>query len=142
MEISLQDYWMGRDKLCPKDLTTDICANAELTVKRVNLLLARAQAAGVVLPKHPGNKSHVSSGWRPPAINAATKNAAVRSNHVLGKACDIYDPDGKLDAWLFTAGGHKALTDIGLWAEHPLSTPDWSHVQTVPPKSGNLFFYP
>jgi hypothetical protein len=34
------------------------------------------------------------------------------------------------------------LAEIGLWLEHPISTPRWCHVQTVPPKSGKRVFTP
>jgi len=34
------------------------------------------------------------------------------------------------------------LEAIGLWLEHPESTPRWCHVQIVPPASGKRVFRP
>jgi len=142
MKVTLQDYWMGRDKLYPLDLSTEVRKNAELTVDLVNKLLARAAEAGVKLPMSPNTKSHFSSGWRPPSINATTKNAALRSLHITAQAADIYDPIGALDKWLMSTDGQKILTEIGLWMEHPSATPTWAHVQTKPPRSGKRVFMP
>ena len=136
--ITLTQYWMGRDRTYAAQLSAAIRAEAEETVHRANLLLARfAQAV-------PGNSAArgVSSGWRPPEVNAATPGAAKKSNHMLGRAVDLTDADGALDVWLMTPPGQTALADIGLWLEHPSSTPRWCHVQTVPPGSGRRVFYP
>lgn len=142
MKVTLHDYWMGRDKLYPLELSTEVLKNAELTVDLVNKLLTRAAQAGVSLPMGPNTKSHFSSGWRPHSVNATTKRAAVRSLHITGQAADIYDPIGALDKWLMTADGQKALTELGLWMEHPSATSSWSHVQTKPPRSGRRVFHP
>ena len=83
-----------------------------------------------------------NSGWRPPAVNAATPGAALRSKHMLCQAIDVHDPEGLIDNWLMTPQGQDALTKIGLWLEHPSATKGWSHWQTVPPGSGNRVFYP
>lgn len=137
-EITLALYWMGRDKKYASELTPEIVANATEMCKRANALLALFYMA------NPGEKTDrgVNSGWRPPAVNAAIKNAAKKSNHMLAKAIDIADADGKLDAWLMTDAGQKALEDIGLWMEHPSATRGWCHVQTVPPRSGRRVFHP
>lgn len=142
MQVTLQDYWMGRDKLYPLDLSTEIRKNAELTVDLINKLLAKAAQAGVKLPLHPQNKSHFSSGWRPPKVNGATPKAATRSHHIVARAGDIYDPNGALDKWLMTEAGQHTLQELGLWMEHPSATPTWAHVQTMPPRSGKRVFYP
>jgi hypothetical protein len=136
--ITLTQYWMGRDRTYAAQLTAAIRVDAEETVHRANLLLARFAQS------NPDNRSArgVSSGWRPPEVNAATAGAAKKSNHMLGRAVDLADADGALDAWLMTPPGQTALADIGLWLEHPSSTPRWCHVQTVPPGSGRRVFYP
>jgi len=61
---------------------------------------------------------------------------------MTGQAIDLADPDGDLDEWLMTAEGQAALVEIGLWMEHPAATKSWTHLQTVPPKSGRRTFYP
>lgn len=138
-QIMLDDYWIGRDKKYAKDLTDAIRANAEITVSKVNLLLFVATKGGVILA---ANSRHtlVNSGWRPPAINASIKNAAPKSWHMTGQACDISDPTGSLDKWCLDHPGE--LEKIGLWQESPASTPGWCHVQTVAPRSGHRVFIP
>lgn len=135
--ITLEQFYKGRDKQYASDLTPEIQKNAEELLRRTNRLLELFQAA---VPT-----SHVrgcNSGWRPPAVNAGVKNAAPRSNHMLGLACDIEDDDEELDKWLMTAAGQKALEICQLWMEHPQATPRWAHVQSVAPRSGRRVFMP
>lgn len=142
MHITLTDYWMGRDKMFPHDLGSDIRANAETMVALANRLLTVAKASGVTLEMSPRTGSVVSSGWRPPSVNAGTPGAAIKSKHMRGQAIDIYDPDGDLDEWLMTAQGQETLQDIGLWMEHPSATKGWCHLQSIPPGSKRRVFYP
>lgn len=138
-QITIEDYWHGNEKTFASELTEAIRANAEETVSRANLLLFYMVKAGVSLVAKEG-RSLVSSGWRPAAVNSATPNAATKSNHLTGRAVDLFDPTGNLDAWCLA--NQSVLKDIGLWLESPASTPTWCHVQTVAPKSGNRVFYP
>jgi hypothetical protein len=141
--ITLADYLMGRREAHPLSYSDEIERNARRTVELVNDLLASAIRAGVDLTdRNPRTGTIVSSGWRPPAVNAATPNAAVRSLHMTGEAIDIYDPDGALDEWLLTAAGQSDLARLGLWQEHPAATKGWVHLQTRPPRSGRRVFYP
>ena len=120
--ITLDDYFMGRDKQYAAELTEALRVNAGIVVARANLLLSRA-----------GLKRGVNSGWRPAAVNASIPNAAKESKHVLCQAIDIDDDDGALDAWCMA--NQRALDELGLWLEHPSATPRWCHVQTVPYRS-------
>lgn len=138
-QITIEDYWMGRDKQFPVRLTDEIRKNASETVSKVNLLLFHAVKDGLVLIAS-NKRSLVNSGWRPPAVNAATPNAAAKSHHMSGKACDVSDPTGSLDKWCMA--NLEELEHIGLWMEHPNATPGWCHLQTVPPRSGNRVFQP
>lgn len=140
--ITLEHYWMGRDVSHGLSLDPDVRRNAALTVELANKLLILAKTAGVSLEASPRTGSIVSSGWRPPEINAATPNAAPKSKHITGQAIDLYDADGDLDEWLLMPAGQKALTDLGLWHEDPAATKGWAHLQTVPPRSGRRTFYP
>lgn len=140
--ITIADYWMGRNVTFATQMTPQLEKNAALTVDLANRLLAAADSCGVYSTVNPITGTHVNSGWRPAAINAATPNAAPNSKHMTGQAVDLADADGNLDEWLMTDAGQAALTDIGLWMEHPASTKGWSHVQTIPPGSGNRVFYP
>lgn len=133
--ITLADYFQGRDKEFAKELTDQIRANAEKTIERANLLLARFRdATGDTEPRH------VTSGWRPAAINAATNGAAPRSRHMTAEAVDLGDPEGDFDQWCLE--NPHVLEGIGLWQEHPSATKGWCHVQCVPPKSGRRVFFP
>lgn len=127
--ITLDDFYMGRDKTYAGDLTPEIRTNSMDMVKRVNALL---EASGM--------EGRVSSGWRPPAVNSNTPNAARRSKHMDGNACDLLDRDGRIDSWCMA--NLKELERIGLWLEHPDATPNWCHVQRLPPRSGNRVFRP
>ena len=127
--ISRDDYFAGRDKQYPDDWTQEIEDQAAVTVKRANQLLTAF-----------GEERGVNSGWRPPEVNATTPGAAPFSRHMTGQAIDIHDPEGDLDQWCLDHP--DVLTSIGLWQEQPASTKGWTHVQVIPPKSGNRVFWP
>ena len=140
--ITVQDYWMGRDREFPMAMSPDLEREAFRTVDLVNRLLVFAHSAGVTLETNPRTGTIISSGWRPASVNAKTPNAAPNSKHMTGQAIDLYDPDGDLDEWLMTSDGQETLKRLGLWMEHPAATKTWAHLQTIPPRSGNRVFYP
>lgn len=119
-------------------VTDQILENAEITVTRVNTLLHAMALAGVPLVVSPKTGSLCSSGWRPPAVNSVTPGAAKKSKHLIGAACDLYDPHEKLDE--FCMRNEDLLERLCLWLEHPESTQGWCHVQIFPPESGNRVF--
>jgi hypothetical protein len=135
--ITEASYFMGRDKEFPDDINDEIRANAKDLVIRVQKLLDIW-----------GGATEVSSGWRPPSINAATPNASKKSNHMIGCAVDLKDKSGRLDDWCLA--NLKVLEDLGLWMEHPDKTQTdlerfghgWCHLQSKPPKSGKRVFMP
>lgn len=133
--ITLNDYWMGRQHTFKADLTEDIIRNATVTIKRANMLLTKFKSA-----TNDTEQRKVTSGWRPPKVNAGVPNAAVRSKHMTGQAIDIADPEGDLDEWCMT--NQAVLEEVQLWLEHPSATKGWCHLQTIPPKSGRRVFYP
>lgn len=133
--ITLEHYWMGRDKSYPELLTDELKSAASETVARANLLVSAYNAM-----TKDDEPRRVNSGWRPPSVNAATPGAAPKSKHMTGHAIDISDPEGDLDEWCLEH--QDVLQTIGLWMEHPSATKGWCHVQTIPPKSGRRCFYP
>lgn len=136
--LRLEDYWMGRNETHTDDLTPEIVRNAGHLLRRVNNLIVLMH--GIDIETHPVTGSPITSGWRPPTINAGIKNAAPRSKHMNGNAVDLYDPDGEIDGWCLE---HlDFLAEAGLWLEHPSATKGWCHLQQVPPKSGRRVFYP
>lgn len=133
--ITLSDYWMGRHDKYSLELTDTIIGNAMTLLARANLLISSfREATGDT------EQRHVTSGWRPAEVNAATPNAAPKSRHMTGEAVDIADPEGDLDQWCIE--NPLRLEDIGLWQEHPSATKGWCHLQSVPPKSGRRVFFP
>lgn len=109
--------------------TGDIKSNLDVLLFRINKIRI---AYGVPMV--------VTSGLRSQADQKRINPKAPKSNHLLGAACDISDPDGKLKEWV--KANVKLLEETGLWMEDFLSTPTWCHFQIYPPKSGNRFFIP
>jgi hypothetical protein len=128
--ISLQDYWMGRDKKYPDAWSEAIEGAAAELLSRVDALLTDF-----------GEERKITSGWRPPEVNSKTPNAALKSKHMTGHAIDLADPDGDLDDWCSENDGER-LKAYNLWMEHPAATKGWCHLQSLPPKSGRRVFYP
>lgn len=135
--IALADYWMGRDRTHPRDLTEAVKSNAFALLQRVNRLLPLM--TGVDFELNPRTGTLVSSGWRPPSINATTPGAAPKSLHMTGQAIDLYDPDGDIDDWCMSNQHVLARVDIDLYIEHPSQTKGWCHLQSVPPRSQARF---
>ncbi len=126
--ITLEQYFMGRDKTYAKELTNEYISNAKSLLEKVNGLLAAY-----------GKFPSVNSGWRPPTVNKAV-GGALRSNHMICRAIDLNDDDGNLDKWC--TNNLPLLEKFGLYLEHPSKTPRWCHLQDVRPKSGNRVFMP
>jgi hypothetical protein len=145
MQITIDDYFMGRDREYAHQLTPEIRQNAVETTALVNALLAEAADDGVEPAVHPVTKTHVSSGWRPPAVNAATANAAKLSTHLAAEACDIADDNLRsLAVWCIRS--LVVLERLGLYLEDPRWTKgqytNWVHVQKRAPGSGRRVFVP
>ncbi len=120
--ISLDQYFMGRVAQYPNDFTPEIKQNAEDLLNRVNGLLSElGQLEGLM-----SSNIQVSSGWRPPAVNAATPGSAKRSLHMSGKAVDIVDPHRILYGMIMKHS--QLLHKYGLWMESMLSTNGWVHL--------------
>lgn len=136
--LRLEDYWMGRQETHPDDLSPEIVRNATHLLRRANNLIVLMH--DIQVETHPVTRTPISSGWRPPSVNASVPGAAPRSKHMTGDAVDVYDPEGEIDAWCMD---HlDFLAEAGLWLEHPSATKGWCHLQQVPPKSGRRVFYP
>ena len=112
------------------ELTDELRANAQLTVDKANQLLASF-----------GEERGLRSGWRPQSVNDAIPTAAKQSKHITCEAIDIDDDDQRLQQWCSADKGAN-LIPLGLYMEHFLATPDWTHVQIVPPGSGMRVFFP
>lgn len=138
--ITINQYYMGRDKTHSHELTAALRSNAVDLVSRVNELLSEFGQRGLTLSISTKSKSLVSSGWRPQAINRNVQGASQRSKHITCQAIDIYDPDDRLDN--FCKNNFTLLKSVGLWLEIPSATPGWCHLQSVAPASGHRMFKP
>lgn len=136
--ITAQEYLAQHEKeAAPGELTDEIRANAERVCEAANAIEI---ASGITCK--------LRSGWRPAGFNASfahhdasgalVRGGALKSKHMTGEGIDIADNDGAIDAWLTD----ERLEQLGLYREHPDSTPNWCHVQIVPPRSGRRTFIP
>jgi Peptidase M15 len=121
--ITLKDYLTASgsypERETHKELTPEYLENAKKLLTKVNQLLADL---GVTSAK-------ISSGFRPTAVNAATKGAAKKSGHLICKSIDFQDLDGSLD--LLFDKNQDLLEKYGLWQEHPSATKNWAHCDMV-----------
>lgn len=109
--------------------------------KNLSILLERMN----VIRKAYGRPMLVTSGLR--SIGDQTRidhsqgrKARLKSNHLAGAACDIWDRDRTL--WNWCIDNMKLLEQVGLWLEDKSRTPSWVHFQIYPPASGNRIFLP
>ena len=140
--ITLTDYFMGRDKRYPGDLTEAVEGNASELMRRVNLLLSHAYQDGVQPALDAATGNHVASGWRPKSVNDATANAGENSRHITGRAIDLRDDPVKRPLARWCLANLDLLAEIGLWMEDPQWTPSWVHLQSLPPGSGRRVYVP
>lgn len=132
-KYTMDEFLMGRDKDYPID--EEIRLNAAHTLSKINEFMS------FFYEKNPNiKKKRITSGYRPAAINDATKNSAKKSNHMICLAVDIFDPDRLLSK--FCLANLDKLQSIGLWIEDPRWTKNWTHFQIVSPKSGKRVFVP
>jgi uncharacterized protein YcbK (DUF882 family) len=127
--LTKEDLLKGRDKSYPNDYTQEISDNLD----KLLIVLNKVQDAY-------GEKLEIESGWRSPAINAATPGAATLSNHMKGLAGDIKDPKGKLMNWCLE--NLQLMKELGIYFEDFRWTPTWTHMQIIAPKSGNRIYIP
>lgn len=129
MSISKSELLMGRDKEYPAEYTKQISSNLDVLCEKMNVIRSAY-----------GSPMTVSSGWRPPTLNAATKNAAKTSKHLFGLACDIEDLDNVL--WNWCISNLDILQSLGLYLEDRRWTPSWVHFQCGPPSSLKRIYIP
>jgi hypothetical protein len=92
------------------------------------------------LQREIGKQLTVSSGYRPAAINAQIGGAKT-SAHMSCQAVDFHDPDGYIDAWIFSRR-HYILDNLKICHEHPDYTKGWAHIQTRPIRGTYKTFIP
>lgn len=105
------------ERLNSEELTLDVKSNLIDLAKRVNNLLHALKI----------DKIAVTSGFRPSTVNAKI-GGAKKSLHMMGKACDLADKDGKLKETI--VHNSHLLLEYGLWMENGKSTIGWCHLDT------------
>lgn len=127
MSISYKEL-MGSHTIAEIPLTHQ--HNLEILLKRINIIREAW-----------GKPMTVTSGYRSEQDQLRINSKAPNSKHRLGMACDIYDPDNKLEQWLKTdPTGITTLERAELWCEE--GTSNWVHFQTAPPRSNRRWFLP
>ena len=136
--ITLTQY-AGLHKDAP-DWTRPRQATALVLLDKVNALMMRALADGIVIAVNPKTQSEISGelygGFRPQDCPIG----APGSSHKMGKAVDVFDPRCKFAAWCVR--NKSELANAGLYMENPKVTPGWVHLQTTVVPSGNVIFNP
>lgn len=123
------DLLKGRNTQYPDQYTQEISDNLDKLLIIINKVLVAY-----------GHSMIISSGWRPPAINRVTPGAATDSAHCLGLAVDIFDPDGKIVAWVLQ--NLALMKSLGIYLEDFRWTPDWVHFGIRKPASGHRIYIP
>lgn len=127
--ITKEELLNGRDETFKDEYTDEISKNLDQLLEILNVLRSEY-----------GKPMRVTSGWRPSSINNMVKGAAPKSNHTIGLAADIYDPNGEFMAWVLK---HlELMQSLGVFFEDFRWTPTWVHVQIIKPKSGKRIYVP
>ena len=134
--ITLADYFKG------KPHTDEHANNAVILLARVNALLAEYVSCGGVMVKDPDTGTYISGSKGGAGDGgfglSTTTTGKPGSAHKEGMAVDVYDAGEKLDEWI----SRDILVRYGLFREAKQHTPNWTHLQTREPKSGNRSFNP
>lgn len=155
MKIDPKDYFNGRD---PNSFGQEIASNSVQLLSRVNILLADysewlEEENQVLRPQ----KATVTSGLRTRPENTAIYKAinnrriamgqppipeATKSAHLTAEAVDIYDQYHLFQEYLRTDRAKALYEQLDLYFEDFAHTPNWVHITTRKPASGNRFFIP
>jgi uncharacterized protein YcbK (DUF882 family) len=117
--------------------TEKIDTNLKELQRRLNIIRA-AYGIPMIVTSGLRDIEHHKSIYRRKGIEE--ENIPMGSKHLHGQAADIYDPEQKLQKWCLE--NEALLEKAGLYCEHFSVTLTWVHFQSVPPRSGNRFFYP
>lgn len=147
-------YWFGPDAVDRRSAyaeeflprAAELQANGDDTDRRIRALYAEYCAETGADPA----AMRYSSGWRPTAVNEATRNSAKLSTHGDADAGDVACGQAGGFAWWCWKNTAR-LEHHGLYMEHPAATvlraraekrEPWCHLQRVPPKSHKRVYWP
>ncbi len=123
-----------------KDLNPHDYKTTPIIDKNLSILLERVRELEASFGEDFVITSGLRSDEQQQQLIKAGKTNARYSKHCAGLAADIYDPENKVKD--FILGRTWILEKIGLWCEDFGHTPNWVHVQIIPPMSGKRFFIP
>lgn len=129
--ITRDNYLKLRDITYHQEWNKKLEKTMNATIKKINNYLKEINFLNV----------EVVSGWRPAKMNDSIKNAATQSKHITCEAVDLLDmkPYPLMNAIL---NNLLAAELHGVYFEDFSYTPNWVHIQVVPPKSGRRVFIP
>lgn len=120
-----------RDEQYKDEFTKEMLENAQVLLSRVNNLLKFLNISN----------AKVSSGWRPPSVNATIPGAGKKSAHLTCQAIDILDDKDQSLAKLILKD-ESILEKFDLYLENPDKTigknTNWVHLQ-IRPASKRVF---
>lgn len=82
------------------------------------------------------SKVTMSGGWRSESYNKTVLNAAPNSLHIVGRAIDV----STTELALICEKHPHVLEMFGLYMESSLDSRDHTHLQNVPPHSGERIY--
>lgn len=106
-----------RRKLYPNSWNSEIEANSLKLLDILNKFLKDLNI----------NDVKITSGFRPSEVNGKLTNAAKKSYHMIGMACDIKDNNSQ-DLAKLISSKPELLKSYGLWLEDPSATHYWVHL--------------
>jgi hypothetical protein len=121
----------------PLPVADDHKANLEKLLKKVNKVQERYGKLQFIVTSGLRSLRYHLLIYRKKGITDP-KKIPMKSKHLFGHAVDIEDKDGKFYAWV--QKNEAFLQELGLHYE--LGTKGWVHLQSVPPGSGKIGFWP
>lgn len=116
-DLDFVNYFKGRDIKYKDAYHDEYGQNAHILLEAVKSLLTAIEWTKRVV---------ITSGWRPPNINAVTPHAAPKSLHTTGQAVDLHDTEGELFTRIYDNA--SLLKYLDLWMEDRSATPTWVHL--------------
>lgn len=145
MRFTLKECLLVSD-IETEEFTPEIRQNAKELIRRVNSLNCPFPRACVSFLRGKSKQENIYRNRAclkmPPFSDGVfiMSKVPMKSCHLTGCAIDVWDADRKLKDWINQ--NVDVLEKAGLWCEHFDDTPEWVHMQSVPPKSGKRFFHP
>ncbi len=124
-ELNPKEHRMGKDH------------EMNLTVLhyKMNFLRARWKRPMIITSGYRSATEHIEIYKRKGVVRPPMK-----SWHLHGAACDVYDPQGELQKYILD--NLEWIQGLDLYMEHFDHTPTWIHFQIYPPSSNKRFFIP